>query len=133
METVATGLLIPEGPVALSDGSVLIVEVGAGRISRLHPDGALRLVAQVDGGPNGAAIGPDGAAYICNNGGGFACDLVDGLLHITFAPERYVGGSIQRKRRCNHPLYGVRERTVARAERSYIRCRWQLLVYRPWD
>ena len=96
METVATGLLIPEGPVALSDGSVLIVEVGSGRISRIQPDGALRLVAQVDGGPNGAAIGPDGAAYICNNGGGFACDLVDGMLHIAFAPDRYMGGSIQR-------------------------------------
>jgi len=96
METIASGLLIPEGPVVLSDGSALVVEVGAGRLSRVWPDGRMALVAELGGGPNGAAIGPDGAVYVCNNGGGFACSLDDGHLHIAFAPERYVGGSIQR-------------------------------------
>ena len=47
LETVASGLLIPEGPVALSDGSVLLVEVAAGRL-------------------DGAAIGPDGIVYVWN-------------------------------------------------------------------
>ena len=46
-ETVAAGLLIPEGPVALSDGPVLLVEVAAGRL-------------------DGAAIGPDGIVYVWN-------------------------------------------------------------------
>lgn len=33
MEVMASGLLIPEGPVALSDGSALVVELGDGRLS----------------------------------------------------------------------------------------------------
>src|SRR6202034_406709 len=28
--------------------------------------------AECGGGPNGAAVGPDGALYVCNNGGRFA-------------------------------------------------------------
>ncbi|WP_313808470.1 SMP-30/gluconolactonase/LRE family protein [Sphingobium sp.] len=96
METIATGLLIAEGPVALADGSVLVVEVGGGRLNRVCPDGSMQLVADLGGGPNGAAIGPDGAVYICNNGGGFDCMMQDGALRIAFAPDRYVGGSIQR-------------------------------------
>ena len=31
LETVTSGLLIPEGPLALSDGSVLLVEMAGGR------------------------------------------------------------------------------------------------------
>lgn len=66
---VADGLAFPEGPVALRDGSVLVAEIGGGTIARVDPDGAITRVATVRGGPNGAAIGPDGALYVCNNGG----------------------------------------------------------------
>ena len=67
--TLAQGLDFPEGPVALSDGSVLLVEIFAGTLARVSPDGAKTIVARPGGGPNGAAIGPDGKCYICNNGG----------------------------------------------------------------
>jgi gluconolactonase len=63
------GLAFPEGPVALSDGGVLVVELMGGRLTRVDPDGSTTTIAQLGGGPNGAAIGPDGAVYICNNGG----------------------------------------------------------------
>ncbi len=66
---VATGLAFPEGPVALPDGSVLLVEIRTGSLSRVRPDGVVEVIAELDGGPNGVAIGPDGAAYVCNNGG----------------------------------------------------------------
>jgi gluconolactonase len=66
---VASGLQFPEGPVALADGSVLVVETRAGNLVRISPDGHREPMAHVDGGPNGAARGPDGAIYICNNGG----------------------------------------------------------------
>lgn len=66
---VASGLDFPEGPVALDDGSVLVVEVRRGTLTRVDGDGAVEVVADVGGGPNGAAIGPDGAIYVCNNGG----------------------------------------------------------------
>ena len=66
---IANGLRFPEGPVALPDGSVLVVEIAAGRLSRVAPGGAVSVVAETGGGPNGAAIGPDGRCYLCNNGG----------------------------------------------------------------
>ena len=65
----AEGLAFPEGPVAMPDGSVVVVEVVGGRLSRVSPDGRVSVVATLGGGPNGAAIGPDGAIYVCNNGG----------------------------------------------------------------
>ena len=52
---VAQGLRFPEGPVALSDGSVVVAEVAAGRITRVGADGATSVVAQPGGGPNGFA------------------------------------------------------------------------------
>jgi gluconolactonase len=69
IRTLAEGLAFPEGPVALADGSVLIVEIADGSLTRLVPDGTKSSVARPGGGPNGAAIGPDGKCYICNNGG----------------------------------------------------------------
>jgi gluconolactonase len=94
--SVAEGLLLPEGPVALSDGSILLAEVLRGTVSRVSASGALSVVAELGGGPNGLAIGPDGAAYVCNNGGGLRARTGEGLLHIDFAPELYRGGSIER-------------------------------------
>jgi gluconolactonase len=69
MQVVTEGLRVPEGPVALGDGSVLVVEVMGGTLTRVRPDGKIQVVATLGGGPNGAAIGPDGAVYVCNNGG----------------------------------------------------------------
>ncbi|SVD26045.1 uncharacterized protein METZ01_LOCUS378899, partial [marine metagenome] len=60
-------LQLPEGPIAMNDGSVLVVEIKRGTLSRVHPDGQVDIVAHIGGGPNGAAIGPDGHCYICNN------------------------------------------------------------------
>src|SRR6185369_6985541 len=48
------------------------------------------------GGPNGAALGPDGAMYICNNGGRFQFNEVDGNLFPGPRPDTHRGGMIQR-------------------------------------
>ena len=69
MDIVTTGLKFPEGPIALPDGSVLVVEIARGTLSRVTQDGDVEVVAEPGGGPNGAAIGPDGKCYVCNNGG----------------------------------------------------------------
>ena len=69
MEVVTTGLKFPEGPIAMPDGSVLVVEIARGTLSRVTPDGGIEVVADTGGGPNGAAMGPDGKCYLCNNGG----------------------------------------------------------------
>jgi gluconolactonase len=68
VEIIADGLAFPEGPVVMADGSVIVVELAAGRVTRCW-DGRKETVAEIGGGPNGAAIGPDGALYICNSGG----------------------------------------------------------------
>ncbi|GAA4830730.1 SMP-30/gluconolactonase/LRE family protein [Saccharopolyspora rosea] len=92
---ITSGLRFPEGPVALSDGSVLVVEIARGALSRVAPDGAVSVVADCGGGPNGAAIGPDGAVYVCNNGG-FAWLERGGRLVPGHQPADYLGGRIQR-------------------------------------
>ncbi|GIK82854.1 MAG: gluconolactonase [Alphaproteobacteria bacterium] len=69
IEILAEGLLFPEGPVWHRDGSVAFVEIGRGTVSRWSPDGGVHVVAETGGGPNGLAVGPDGAYYVCNNGG----------------------------------------------------------------
>lgn len=95
-ELVADGLAFPEGPIALQDGSVLVVEIRSGRLVRVSPDGAKSVVAELGGGPNGAAIGPDGAVYVCNNGGLEFFDAAPDLAVPGHAPHDYAGGSIQR-------------------------------------
>ena len=69
LKVLASGLQFPEGPIAMRDGSVVFVEMAAGRLSRWRAGGPVQVIAVLGGGPNGAAIGPDGHCYVCNNGG----------------------------------------------------------------
>ena len=92
----ASGLRFPEGPVAMADGSVLVVEIAAGRIARIRQDGRKQTIAKPGGGPNGLAIGPDRALYVCNNGGSFTYHRRGGLLIPGHAPISHVGGRIER-------------------------------------
>lgn len=96
LKTVASDLRFPEGPVALPDGSCLVVEIAAPRLTRIYPDGKKEIVARLEGGPNGAAIGPDGACYICNNGGLAWREHPEIGLIPTGEPEGYVTGWIER-------------------------------------
>jgi gluconolactonase len=95
MQLVTEGLQFPEGPVAMADGSVILVEIRRGTLTRVLPDGGHEIIAHLGGGPNGAAIGPDGALYVCNNGG--AWEWQPGEASLPGAPPpQYKGGSIQR-------------------------------------
>ena len=69
MRIITTGLQFPEGPVALPDGSVIVVEMRRQTLSRVTAGGKVEVVAPLGGGPNGAALGPDGRVYVTNNGG----------------------------------------------------------------
>ena len=92
----ASGLRFPEGPVAMSDGSVILVEIAAGRITRCYPDGSKTVVAEPGGGPNGLAMGPDGKLYCCNNGGFNYVEHPSGLLIPHGQADDYSGGRIER-------------------------------------
>lgn len=91
---VAQGLRFPEGPIAMPDGTVLLVEIARGTLSRVRPDGRVEVVAKTGGGPNGAAFGPDGRVYVCNNGG-FDWHERDGRLMPGQQGRDYSGGRIE--------------------------------------
>jgi gluconolactonase len=91
----ADNLAFPEGPVFMDDGSVLVVEIAAGRVTRVRADGTTHTIATPGGGPNGAAIGPDGALYLCNNGG-FHWEEMQGLRIPGNAAADYETGRIER-------------------------------------
>jgi len=95
MRVMATGLRFPEGPVWLKDGSVALVEIARGTVTVVAPDGAAKVLATPGGGPNGMAVGPDGAFYVCNNGG-FLWSEEAGILRPGFQPPDYETGRIER-------------------------------------
>jgi gluconolactonase len=94
IEIVAEGLSFPEGPVAMADGSVIVVEIRSGKLTRCW-NGRTEVIAEIGGGPNGAAIGPDGAMYICNNGGFRYIDRNGMVIPAGIAAD-YSGGRIER-------------------------------------
>lgn len=89
----ATDLEFPEGPVAMNDGSVVLVEIAGGKLKRIDPAGNVTVLATLGGGPNGLAIGPDRAYYVCNNGG---TEYRKGHIGGIGPAKDYAGGSIQR-------------------------------------
>jgi gluconolactonase len=91
---IASGLRFPEGPVAMPDGSVVLVEIERRTLSRVTPDGRVEVVAALGGGPNGAAMGPGGKIYVTNNGG-FEWVRRPGKLFPATQARDYAGGSIQ--------------------------------------
>src|ERR1051325_10837003 len=91
---IASGLRFPEGPIAMPDGSVILVEIERRSLSRVTPDGRVHVVATLGGGPNGAAMGPGGKIYVTNNGG---LKFVErsGKLFPVAQSDDYQRGSIQ--------------------------------------
>jgi gluconolactonase len=79
----------------MPDGSVLLVEIERQTLSRVKPDGTVEVVAKTGGGPNGAAIGPDGKCYVCNNGG-FEWHRGTAGLRPLHQANDYAGGRIER-------------------------------------
>jgi gluconolactonase len=96
LQLVTDGLQFPEGPIAMADGSVVLVEIRRQTLTRVRPDGKHEIIAPLGGGPNGAAIGPDGAVYVCNNGGFQWHVAPDGGVSPHGTALDYKTGSIQR-------------------------------------
>jgi len=93
---IAQDLWFPEGPVWLSDGSCLVVEIRRQTLTRIEAEGRKSIVANLGGGPNGAAIGPDGFCYVCNNGGFDFRQRADGAWVNHGQPQDYTTGRIER-------------------------------------
>ena len=109
---ITDGLRFPEGPIAMPDGSIVLVEMFGPRLTRVAPDGTKTTIAEIEGGPNGAAVGPDGAIYLCNNGGCFAPAEFGGMMF----PGAFVPEQLHRRadpagrhphRRGDRPVHGM--------------------------
>jgi gluconolactonase len=69
-EVVVDGVRFGEGPVWCSDGTLVVVSVADGVLWRIWPEaGTKKLVADVGGGANGAALCDDGGFLVTQNGG----------------------------------------------------------------
>lgn len=86
VERLAQGLVFPEGPAVLDDGSVAFVETNASRVSIWEPGARVRVLADTGGGPNACCVGSDGMLYVAQNRG----------LIGTWRAERVQPGCIQR-------------------------------------
>lgn len=109
-ELLCEGLQFPEGPISLADGSLLIVEIARGTLTRIDATGKTNIIADLGNGPNGAAVGPDGMIYVCNNGG-FAWLRTPEITRVIGTPDDYETGYIER----------VNPRT-GKSERIYEKC-----------
>ena len=103
---IASGLRFPEGPVAMPDGSVVLVEIERRTLSRVTPDGKIHVVANLGGGPNGAAMGP-AARSTSPTTAGFKFLERPGKLFPVAQADDYVTGS--------HPDRRSRDRQVRHA------------------
>jgi gluconolactonase len=96
----ADGLAFPEGPVWMPDGSVLVVELGGGCVTRVRvagkDSGKKERVADNGGSPNGIALGPDGALYVCNSGGWEFTEVIGLRIPSVELPADHGGGRIER-------------------------------------
>ena len=134
IRVIATDLEFPEGPVVMPDGSVVLVEIRGRRLTRVWPDGRKEVVAEIPGGPNGAALGPDGKMYVCNNGGFSWIPTRGTLMPGPPSAAEYIGGSIQRvdlaERQGRDRGRQMRRASAEGAERSGVRQAWRALVHR---
>ncbi|MEI7592829.1 MAG: SMP-30/gluconolactonase/LRE family protein [Actinomycetes bacterium] len=126
-DIVASGLQFPEGPIAMADGSVVFCEIAGGTLTRVNPDGSTEVVAECGGGPNGAAIGADGAIYVANNGGYFTWTQVgEFTVPGLDVPDSWTNGSIQRV----DPLTGSVEVIATECEGNKLHAPNDLVVDR---
>lgn len=93
---IAADLFFPEGPVWMPDGTLYVTELGRGCVTKVAVDGTKSTLSENGGSPNGLAIGPDGALYVCNSGGWDFHDVMGLRIPAMSLPSNHSGGRIER-------------------------------------
>ena len=86
----AENLKTPEGPVALADGTWLVVEMGAdaGCVTQLSSDGKTKRAIYRTGRPNGLAVDRDGYIWVAESQVPSLCRLtLDGTLRVMLVED----------------------------------------------
>ncbi len=68
IHTLAAGIGFTEGPLWTADDRLLVVAMSRGLVVEISLDGGVVDATEVGGGPNGLAMGPDGAVWVAQNG-----------------------------------------------------------------
>ena len=132
---IASGLRFPEGPVAMPDGSVILVEIERRTLSRVTPDGKVHVIADArrraqrrrDGAGRQDLRHQQRRAQVRWSGRARLFPVAAGRrLHRRQHPDR--GSGDRQVRDAVRPL---RRPAAARAQRPRVRRRGRVLVHRP--
>jgi gluconolactonase len=86
VKTIGSGLLRPEGVMALDDGSIYTAD-GRGRCSRIEKNGRTSFIGSLGGMPNGICIDRKGNCIIANIGNGEVQSLSPDGRHVVLMTE----------------------------------------------
>ena len=82
----ATDVGFGEGPVVTTAGEIVITSIDQGRLYIVRVDGAVEVLAELGGGPNGATADLNDDIFVAQNGGNWAVGRERGLTPETFDP-----------------------------------------------
>ena len=133
---IATGLRFPEGPIAMPDGSVVLVEMFGPGLHACPPDGSSDVVAEIAGRPQRRGDRPRRRALRLQqrrllHAGRAAGPAHPGPVRPRALHRRADPARRRPHRRGDRPLHRVRRPPAAGAQRPRLRRPRRLLVHRP--
>jgi len=78
----ATGFKFPEGPAFDRNGNLFVVDVDTGDISKISPEGQVKIFINTGGAPNGAKFHANGDLYVADRKKGIIAISSDGKIRV---------------------------------------------------
>ena len=125
-----------KAPLRALSGSIILVEIEAGRLTRIEASGKKQIIAETGGGPDGAAFGPDGRISVCNNGGMRFVEKDDMLFPAPMNDDASTKAGSMRsisKAGKSKRFTAIKMSRVDGAQRHRLRFKWRILVHGSWQ